>query len=359
MSFTVFTNNVYPALASIIKSLIDEGHSVTIFSAEEFNASLVDHQCTLPILERCSNLNILSFSEIPDANLDRLLFSWNHAVPYTADSLRRLLELVNQSKEVTALYDANFGSNWDIMVQQTRDFFRNYQLMSKVKHCCYVTIRPSINLLTPWANNFCFNVGPSQECLYNDKVENSLYREYMIESKRPYRVFTSGDRKSSLWREKLTLKLEENLSQLKSINLEKEPKDIVDLNSINILWLLDTKNGRISNLTYTSTLRKSDFVLCIPGTSWTHRPFEAAVAGAIPILESYLLPFYDIPFSDGENCLVIKSQNDIYNWIEVLKRVLYMDEFEILRMRRNLYNLRNKYLNLNQYKQKLTKKIIG
>jgi hypothetical protein len=99
-------------------------------------------------------------------------------------------------------------------------------------------------------------------------------------------------------------------------------------------------------------------VLCIPGTSWTHRPFEAAVTGAIPILESYLLPFYDIPFSDGENCLLINSQNDVNNWIEVLKRVLSLDEIEILRMRKNLYNLR-KCLDINKYKQKLTKKIIG
>lgn len=359
MSFTVFTNNVYPALASIIKSLIDEGHSVTLFSAEKLNASLVDHQCTLPILERCSKLELQSFSEIPDANLDRLLFSWNHAAPYTADSLRKLLELVNQSKEVTALYDANFGSNWDIIVQQTRDFFRNYQLMSKVKHCCYVTIRPSINLLTPWANNFCFNVGPSQECLFDDKVEKSLYCGYEIEKKRAYRVFASGDKTSSLWREELTTLLEENLKQQSHTRIKKVPTDNIDLNCINILWLLNPKKKRISNLTYTNILKKTDFVLCVPGTSWTHRPFEAAVSGAIPILESYLLPFYEIPFADGENCLLIKSENNKANWIEVLNRALSMDEFEILKMRKNLYNLGNKYLDLNKYKQKLTNKIIG
>ena len=359
MRFFVFTNNVYPALASLIKSLIDEGHAVTLKSTENLNDCLIDHQYTWPILKNFTKLDIQTYSENSDENFDQLLFSWNHAVPYTVDCLKRLSEFANRANKITVLYDANFGSNSDIILQQIRDFLSNYKLMRKVNDCCYVTISPFLNLLTPHSNNFCFNVGPSQECLYDDQVKKSLYREYIIESKRPYRVFTSGDRKSSLWREKLTLKLEENLSQLKSINLEKKPKDIVDLNSINVLWLLDPKNGRISNLTYTSTLRKTDFVLCIPGTSWTHRPFEAAVAGAIPILESYLLPFYDIPFSDGENCLVIKSQNDINNWVEVLKRVLSMDEFEILRMRKNLYNLRNKYLDLNKYKQKLTKKIIG
>ena len=100
-------------------------------------------------------------------------------------------------------------------------------------------------------------------------------------------------------------------------------------------------------------------MLCIPGTSWTHRPFEATVTGAIPILESYLLPFYEIPFADGENCLLIKSQNNKANWIEVLNRVLSMDEFEILKMRKNLHKLIENYLDLNQYKRKLVKKIIG
>jgi len=89
-------------------------------------------------------------------------------------------------------------------------------------------------------------------------------------------------------------------------------------------------------------LSSSDFTLCPRGYSLvTHRLIEAMLRGSIPVLAKGELDLYGFALEDGKNCIAVPSEG----WTVAVKRLACMGEGEVVRMRRNIYDMFDRYLN--------------
>jgi hypothetical protein len=109
-----------------------------------------------------------------------------------------------------------------------------------------------------------------------------------------------------------------------------------------IVWSFG--GARLSLDTYLEMLTESDFTLCIPGTSWTHRPIESLVRGSIPILDAENMRMHDIPWKDGANCLVVRKPRDKECWLAAILRALSLPDEVVLEMRHQIRSLRRDFL---------------
>ena len=85
-------------------------------------------------------------------------------------------------------------------------------------------------------------------------------------------------------------------------------------------------------------LTDSDFVLCPPGYSLvTHRPLEALLRGAIPILNEAELDLYGIALEDQVNCWAVKH----HGWKEAIRHVRDLPWEKVLSMRCRIHEMQD------------------
>jgi hypothetical protein len=108
---------------------------------------------------------------------------------------------------------------------------------------------------------------------------------------------------------------------------------------------------------YEQLTTASDFVLCLPGTSWTHRPFEALVCGAIPIVDRVNLRLHDMSWADGRNCLVVNAWRQPAAWLAAIRRALAFSQEQIVSLRRHIQQLRVTHLEWDVYRERLRHKL--
>lgn len=359
MKFFIYTNNVYPGLATIIRSLLDNGHSVTLFADQSIDQPLTDNQFTWPFLKSEKRLTLLPCASLLETKIENLMLCWCHSIPYTQVQLSYLRQTISTISNICLLYDAHFGSNSQILKQQIKDWISHYWWLSKVNKICYVTIKPSFSLYCGTRNSFCLTVGPNQDCLFDSFLEKEIYEEFFPDQTRPLLMSVTGDRYSSPWRNEVLTFIETEMLPNSDCEIHSSfklsEKDCEKKSSI--LWSVNPEN-RMPQSSYIPVLRNSDFILCIPGTSWTHRPFESLISGAIPIIEEYLLPFYNVPFKHMENCIIIKNEKTLQGWKDAIQTAISISPQKIKEMRFNIHSMRSSCLNLDTFKKNLSSKFL-
>ncbi len=111
--------------------------------------------------------------------------------------------------------------------------------------------------------------------------------------------------------------------------------------SENMFWheYSDGSGSGVSAYRYLQILEDSDFALCPPGYSLvTHRPLEALLRGAIPVLNESEMPLYGIHLENGKNCFAVRH-ND---WGKAVQEIRKMRADVILFLRRNVHRMQER-----------------
>jgi hypothetical protein len=106
--------------------------------------------------------------------------------------------------------------------------------------------------------------------------------------------------------------------------------------------IIDSAEFRINRKKWMESISKCDFFLCPPG-DWTmcHNIIEAMAVGSIPITNyaEWLHPH----LKHMENCIVFNTKKDLVNKIRL---VLKMNKKQIIRIRKNVIQYYNDYLDV-------------
>ena len=337
----MFTNNVSPGVANLIQILNSADVCLSVFADSKTEQPLADHDICFPLVQEFKKENIHSHEATINKKWSILFITWAHWVPYSRQQINKLKEQVNKAEKVVLLYDASFGSSITRLIQQIRDTIGHKQIFQKVNEVCYMTDFPKIDFFSKFKKKFAFQTTAAVNINYCENLSNDLYKNYDPKLKRTYWGMVSGNY-GTIYRQNVLRSLERYLEEapccLKIDEVSK--KTIKDLKTF--YWSVG--DSMISTKLYINSLRNSNFTICLPGTYWTPRPFEAMACGSIPVMENDYKHSYDIPFKDGVNCVIIRNCKVIRNWSLALDRVLAFSDDEIQTMRKNIHNLRNTHL---------------
>lgn len=128
-------------------------------------------------------------------------------------------------------------------------------------------------------------------------------------------------------------------------------KEIIPESYSKTLTIATTQDCPIPSDEWISTLSRADFYLACPGVGMPlcHNLIEALAAGSIPILQ---YPQYlDPPLTDGENCLVFSSQDELHS---AINRALTMDTEEITQLQTSALVYYQNHLQPGAFAKKLT-----
>ncbi|WP_245802446.1 hypothetical protein [Desulfacinum hydrothermale] len=101
----------------------------------------------------------------------------------------------------------------------------------------------------------------------------------------------------------------------------------------------DSSGSGVSAADYVRILSQSDFVLCPPGYSLvTHRPIEALLRGAVPILNEKEVDLYGLEMRHGVHCIAVKDDR----WEEAVLHALDLPREKVRSMRRRIHALRDR-----------------
>ena len=107
---------------------------------------------------------------------------------------------------------------------------------------------------------------------------------------------------------------------------------------------------------YMNLLTNSDFTLCPPGYAvWSHRVVEAILRGSIPVLEIESRDIYDLGLVDGQNCLLVNSDD----WPSTIRRLVHLDDSEVVRMRSRLAIMCRERMRPNMLAQSIASRVLG
>ncbi|MCX5706523.1 MAG: hypothetical protein NTW13_02475 [Candidatus Omnitrophica bacterium] len=338
----------------IINSLPSED-DIVLFTRKDLERDLTDHETAFPFLESYSELKISDYDYNLEMKFDTLYITWTHWIRFSKEQIKFLKLRLKKAKRIVLLYDAQFGTFWQRFRQQIRDIINNFQLVSSLDEICYMTVYPVFDLFALFRRRYCLSVGPKLEYLFIRENMDYLCRDYEIKNKRGVFLFVSGEKASSSYRQELVDYLVSALNSNGNYNLTGQTRGAPD-NKRNVLWLAGKKRI-ISDKEYIEALGNADFTLCFNGTSWTTRPFEALLRGSIPILGDDVLPFYDLKWENGKNCMVVKTPQRKDCWFCAINKAARFSQEEIKELRKNVYHLRREYLLPDVFRKRLSLKL--
>jgi len=336
----LFADSVGAGLATLVKVLADSPGNVVLFARKEIGRRLMDHEAIYPFLEKLESIELRDYPDSAEFQFDTLYVTWAHSLCFTAEDRAVLKRILPHAKRKVLLYDGNFGTYRDMLKQQLRNLISEFDLLRQMDAICYMTVYPKRDLFSVVKRRFPLSVGPNIDLLYDSGKLLEFYAEWNPNAPRQFAISCSGNKATSVWRTELVDHLEQGLRKSPGLTLV-EDESRTGPGKV-IVWSV---NGRRLNLAaYVDILSQSDFVLCIPGTSWTHRPFESLVRGAIPIIDENNLRIHDVPWVDGENCLIVRQPAKKESWAVAIQRALALRQPEIFKMRERVRALREEWL---------------
>lgn len=336
----MFTNNVSPGIANLIRIVESTCRPFHVVADRKTTQPLADHDSCYPMIRDFKEEFLHEHSDELSNSWSVLFFTWAHWVPYSNEQMEKLRELMRNASRIVLLYDASFGSTMKRIYQQIRDLSKFSEIFSKVDEICYLTEYPKLDAFSLFRRKFVFHTSSAVNVTFNEKLSEDLYKNYNPKNKRSYWCVISGNFGTPQRQEVIKvvdhfLENSQNCLKLTSNQVHIKDKKVC-------CW--GVGKSMLSIDIYFETLRNADFTLCLPGSYWTPRPFEAICCGSIPILEDRYLKSYDIPFEDGKNCVVIKKSESKKSWSDSLKKSLTFSEDKIYAMRSNIHSLRKTHL---------------
>ncbi|MEI7733768.1 MAG: hypothetical protein WCO56_29655 [Verrucomicrobiota bacterium] len=313
----IYSPSLHPGLAAVIKALLDDGKDVTLHVKRKPEGETVDHDVTLSVLAQQPNLLICDLADDPDREYDLLIVGWSHWLRFAAEDLRTLRRRVARARRVILFYDAQFGHYWQMLLQQGRAWLQNRDWLGRVESVCYATIFPRADCWSFVRRRYPLAVGPNLHFLFETLAQQEMARPWQVEKKRGFVLAATGAR--GPYRAALCdhlLGLFARNSSLRVCDSGQAPGG----DRPAVAWTVNGTRPTIAE--YVRLLDDTDFLICLPGTSWTQRPFEALTRGAIPILDADNMNMHDIPWKDGVNCLIVKQPKSFACWTQVIGRAL-------------------------------------
>ena len=327
---------------------------------------------------------ICELSEKPEQEYDLLLVGWSHWLGFTSEGLAELRRRVARARRIVLFYDAQFGNYGQMLFQQARAWRANADWLKRVEAVCYSIIYPRLDLCSGFRPRFPLAVGPNIHFLYEAEAQELLARPWPVEATRRFALTATGargpyraalcDHLFDLFSKHPGLRLCDSrnpngsaavpaasspgVSPGKNQGSETLPAlagaDARATERREVAWTVD--GPRITLGEYVALLDDTDFLICLPGTSWTHRPFEALARGAIPVLDAVNMRMHDIPWQDGVNCLVVKRPACHANWSRTIERALRLGPSEIAAMRRNIAQLQGTHIAMGEFLARLRRR---
>jgi len=349
----LFTNNVSPGIANLIRMIESAGRPFHVVADRKTTQPLADHDLCYPMVRDFKKEFLHAHSDDLRTSWSDLFFTWSHWIPYSKEQIENLSDHINNANRIVLLYDASFGSTTKRIFQQIRDLSKFSEIFSKIKEICYLTEYPKLDTFSLLRSKFAFHTSSAVNVTFNEKLSEDLYKNYNPNIKRSYWCIISGNYGTAQRQE--VIKVVDHFLE-NSQNCFKETSNQVHSKKKKVCcW--GVGKSMLSIDAYFERLRNADFTLCLPGSYWTPRPFEAICCGSIPILEDRYLRSYDIPFEDGKNCIVIKKSESKKSWSYSLKKSLTFSEDEIHAMRSNIHSLRKTHLLPNVFFERQRKRL--
>lgn len=336
----LFTNNVSPGVANLIRIIESAGRPFHVVADRKTTQPLADHDSCYPMIRDFKEEFLHSHSDDLSNSWSVLFFTWAHWVPYTQKHVEQLIQHINKAKRVILVYDGSFGSSRKRLIQQLRDIIKFPNIFLKVNEVFYLTEFPTFDVFSLFRKRLPYHASPMQAFVFDQSLSDRLFENYDPYIKRKYLVTVAGTQGPE-FRQKVFHELEDFIEKRNDVSTVSF-NDTETEDSKLVLWAANNKTLKFGP--YFRAMRDSDFVFCLPGTYWTPRPVEATACGAIPVIGDDYLHSYDIPFQDGVNCVIIRSCKIIRNWSLALDRILAFSDDEIQTMRKNIHNLRNTQL---------------
>lgn len=335
-----FADSVGAGLATLVKVLADAPGNVVLFARKDIGRRLIDHESIFPFLEDFQGIELHDPDKSVAFEFDVLFVTWSHSVCFRKEDREILKRILPAAKKRVLLYDGQFGSRRDMLKQQIRTLCRELSLLRQMDEICYMTVYPERDFFSFFRRRYPLSVGPHVDLLFDSEHLTQFFSHWNPKEQRRFALSCSGNKATSIWRAELVDHLEGVIRQIPDVSLV-ENESGRGARKV-VVWSV---NGRRLDLpTYVDFLSNSDFILCIPGTSWTHRPFESLARGAIPIVDEDNLRVHDIPWVDGQNCLIVRKPRRKESWEAAVRRALALGQYDIIQMREHIYALRSDWL---------------
>lgn len=341
MQVVIFSAGASPGLATVAHALRLGGAKVRLLTRVAQPLPDNEHADIYPTLRQQTAIEMGELGPADDREIDLLLVGWSHRLVYTATEMAWLRSWLARAPRIVLLYASQWGAPWQLTAAQFRDWWKHRAWMRRVDFVLYMLEPPGPDYFGVVFRRRSLAVGPNFHHLLEEEPPRFLYAPWDTERVRQYRLFASGTRNSDPWRIEILAQLEGTLRQRQDVSFHTKPMTTRD-QGLHALWSFD--GAGLSLKAYLDIVTDSDFVLCIPGTSWTHRPFESLARGAIPILDARNGRMHDIPWRDGENCLLIPRLRDIGDWKHAIDRALNLTQEQVLALRRNIASLRDSHV---------------
>ena len=346
LKLAFFAHHSNPALLTLLNAIRLRGHKITVFAEKEHGADWFDHNWSFPFLEKDEAIRLADYTHAVE-EWDVLFVCWNHARPYAAHQLACLEKQVAAAQRIVIVYDSPFGNRAQTAQQELRVALRHWRWLRRAEGIVYMHESPAFSLPGLYFRRHPMPIGPAIQAFYEPELREQLFAPWDPRERREYRLLWMGARTSSQLREKLVGELEREL------NIQgAQPEDAVMQRGSELPMQVCWGASR-SPSCYYKFLRKSNFVLCLPGVSWTHRPYEGLASGAIPIVDAYFGRMHAIDFRDGENCILVRRPDQTKLWLEAIERACATSESELCAMRKHIADADYPRLNFDVYFQQL------
>lgn len=353
------------------KMLALSGHQVVVYS--EFSLQTVLEGTESPgfserhyfsWLYSDGDIQMLPQEEVEMPPVDLLIYEMGHVRPTQPE---RLARWISRAAQVAAFHTHEF--NVDFYQNHRADLARLVRYRRFLPRTRRLLLRGGKTpfrlplMLAPGALMGYF-VNP--DFLRDAELRQSLFAtDWPRDEKRPVRLFFAGNPEPPA-RRKIVEEITQHWSGesdwpvLRSLG-EREHFLASNRNGKQaILWMVrgDPKDanweGRADSIHprhWAGVLKSVDFCVCPPGYELkTHRVIESLLCGSIPILDCP--EEYDVDLEHGVNCLVARKNT----WKETVSGALNYSQEQILAMRKNVRECKERYLSVNAAGRRLAQK---
>ncbi len=306
------------------------------------------HQCFLQRIKRIQGINVIDIDDYVNCDIYLDILYIEFAENY---SRRPVINWCKKANSHAAI--CYFQNSYKSQLKQIIKYF---PISLGFKNIGFLNGIPKFDFYQFLTKRYLIGFDVHAKFLEDEQLSNIMFSfDWQAQTPRKYKFNFLGNI--------LPLERTKILNQIKSyLGL---PQQIIDstnhIHNLNFefVWLeygnmTPIEKGGLSTTDYINCLSNSDFTLCPLGYSKvTHRVVEALVRGSIPILNKDELHLYDMSLENGVNCIAV----DKYNWNSSIDRILNIQENELIKMRSNILEMKDKYLLPTVFARRLRQKM--
>jgi hypothetical protein len=346
--------NASPGLATVIAAASDPSRDVRLALQRVRGSEDNEHEVGMIALGQAASVASVSLGGLQSVPIDRLFVALSHTADYDSASLGGIRELLARARSLVLLYTGQFGTRSDLFRAQLRMMTSYSGMLRRASLVCYMLRPPGLDAFS-WKKRRPLSVGPNVHCLFDPAARARLYSQER--APRRYRIVATGAKYSDPFRSMLCDSLAAMLSSAGEVRFCTDAQRKKE-GTPSVLWTVGAAR-RLPLDEYYEVLGAAAFVICLPGTSWTHRPFEALVRGAIPILDAVNARMHDIPWRDGENCIMVHRPFSLKNWCEAVASAVSMPADRVASMQAHVDRLRATHTDFERFRARLWRRVTG